>query len=126
MQKGFTLWLTGLTGSGKTTLANEVEGLLLERGVPVEVLDDEEVRLRLYPELGYAKEDRDLNVERLAYLARILSRNGVVAIVAAVSPYHDARRQARQSTERFVEVYCKCPVDVLRKRDMKKIYARAD
>jgi adenylyl-sulfate kinase len=123
--QGFTLWLTGLPSSGKSTLAREVEGVLLERGMRVEVLDGDEVRENLCKGLGYSKEDRDTNIRRIGFVARLLSRNGVVAITAAISPYREVRDEMRRAIGRFVEVYVQCPLEVLVERDVKGLYRRA-
>lgn len=123
--KGFTLWFTGLSGSGKSTLARKVEGILLERGINVEVLDGDEVRENLSKGLGFSKEDRDTNIRRIGYVCRLLSRNGAVAISAAISPYASVRKEVRDSIDRFVEVYVSCPLDVLTERDPKGLYAKA-
>jgi adenylyl-sulfate kinase len=103
--KGFTLWFTGLPSSGKSTLARRIEEVLLERGMNVEVLDGDEVRENLSKGLGFSKEDRDTNVRRIGFVAKLLSRNGVVAITAAISPYKDVRDEMRRAIGRFVEVY---------------------
>ena len=124
-QPCFTIWLTGLVGAGKSTLARGIATSLRERGHRVEVLDGEEVRRELSRGLGFSKEDRDANVARLAYVADLLARNGVVAIVAAISPYREARAAARSRIGRFVEVYVHCPLDELVRRDPKGLYARA-
>jgi len=123
--KGFTLWFTGLPSSGKSTLARRVEEVLLERGLRVEVLDGDEVRENLSKGLGYSKEDRDTNIRRIGFVARLLSRNGVVAITAAISPYRDVRDEVRRAIGRFVEVYVECPIDVLKERDVKGLYKKA-
>ena len=123
--KGFTLWFTGLPSSGKSTLARRVEEVLLERGMNVEVLDGDEVRETLSKGLGFSKEDRDTNIRRIGFVAKLLSRNGVVAITAAISPYKDMRDQMRKAIGRFVEVYVECPIDVLKERDVKGLYAKA-
>ncbi|MCH7550052.1 MAG: adenylyl-sulfate kinase [Candidatus Krumholzibacteriota bacterium] len=123
--KGFTLWFTGLSGSGKSTLARKVEGILLERGINAEVLDGDEVRENLSKGLGFSKEDRDTNIRRIGYVCRLLSRNGAVAISAAISPYASVRKEVRDSIDRFVEVYVSCPLDVLTERDPKGLYAKA-
>src|SRR5881296_3540332 len=95
--RGFTLWLTGLSGAGKSTLATAVGHELRRRGVRVEVLDGDEVRQNLSKGLGFSKEDRDTNIRRIGYVSRLLSRNGVVAIAAAISPYREVRDEVRQS-----------------------------
>jgi adenylyl-sulfate kinase len=123
--KGFTLWFTGLSGSGKSTLARKVEEILLERGMNVEVLDGDEVRENLSKGLGFSKEDRDTNIRRIGYVAKLLSRNGAVAITAAISPYKAIRDEVRKSMDRFVEVYVECPIDVLAERDVKGLYKKA-
>src|SRR5829696_6197555 len=110
--KGFTLWLTGLSGAGKTTLTEGVVPELRARGVRVEVLDGDEVRTNLSRGLGFSKEDRDTNVRRIGYVARLLARNGVVAVTAAISPYLEVREEVRRAVEGdgadFVEVYVEC------------------
>jgi len=128
-RKGFTLWLTGLSGAGKTTLANQIFNELRNQGLLVEILDGDEVRANLSKGLGFSKEDRDTNIRRIGYVSRLLSRNGVVVITAAISPYRDIRNEMRQSIEndgsRFIEVYVKCPIDVLASRDVKGLYKKA-
>ena len=127
MNQGFTLWFTGLSGAGKSTVAN----LLVERfqgmGRPVELLDGDEIRKNLSQGLGFSKADRDANIQRIAFVAKLLSRNGVIAITAAISPYREIRDQARAEigSERFVEVYVECPLEVCEQRDVKGLYARA-
>jgi len=123
--KGFTLWFTGLPSSGKSTLAREVEGVLLERGVNVEVLDGDEVRENLSKGLGFSKEDRDINIRRIGWVCRLLSRNGAVAISAAISPYKAIRDEVRDMHDRFVEVYVNTPLEVAEKRDVKGLYKKA-
>jgi adenylyl-sulfate kinase len=123
--KGFTLWFTGLPSSGKSTLARRVEEILLERGLNVEVLDGDEVRENLSKGLGFSKEDRDTNIRRIGFVAKLLARNGAVAITAAISPYRDVRDEMRRAIGRFVEVYVACPIDVLKERDVKGLYKKA-
>jgi adenylyl-sulfate kinase len=123
--KGFTLWFTGLPSSGKSTLARRVEEILLERGMNVEVLDGDEVRENLSKGLGFSKEDRDINIRRIGFVAKLLSRNGTVAITAAISPYRDVRDEMRRAIGRFAEVYVQCPIDVLKERDVKGLYKKA-
>lgn len=122
---GFTVWFTGLPSSGKSTLARMLEQVLVERGQRVEVLDGDEVRLRLSRGLGYSKEDRDENIRRIAYVANLVTRCGGVAITCAISPYRALRDEARQEIGRFVEVYVKCSLDVCVDRDVKGLYAKA-
>jgi adenylyl-sulfate kinase len=114
-----------MSGAGKSTLARTLEGVLLERGVGVEVLDGDEVRENLSKGLGFSKEDRDTNIRRIGYVCRLLSRNGTCAISAAISPYAAIRDELRASIENFVEVYVQCPVEVLTERDTKGLYKKA-
>jgi adenylyl-sulfate kinase len=128
MSKGFVLWFTGLSGSGKSTLSKLVADKLLERGLNVEVLDGDEVRTNLSKGLGFSKEDRDTNIRRIGYVAKLLSRNGVCAITAAISPYRDIRDEVRKFVEeraKFVEVYCECSIEKLTERDVKGLYKKA-
>lgn len=125
MAKGFALWFTGLSGSGKSTLADRVRDILLERGVKVEVLDGDVVRQNLSKGLGFSKEDRDTNIRRVGFVCHLLARNDVAAIAAAISPYKEIRDENRKLIGRFVEVYCKCDIDTLRKRDRKGLYEKA-
>ncbi len=122
---GFTLWFTGLSGSGKSTLAERVKNDLLERGMKVELLDGDEFRTTLSKGLGFSKEDRDTNIRRIGYVARLLTRNGVVAITAAISPYRDVRDEQRKKIGRFFEVYTECDLDTLERRDVKGLYKKA-
>ncbi len=127
--KGFTLWLTGLSGAGKTTLAAHLARELSDRGVNVEVLDGDEVRTNLSKGLGFSKEDRDTNIRRIGYVCRLLSRNGVGTISAAISPYRSVRDEVRRAIEgegvEFLEVFVKCPIAVLAERDVKGLYKEA-
>ena len=125
MQKGCTLWFTGLSGAGKSTIASNVEAILKDQGLMVEVLDGDEVRTNLSKGLGFSKEDRDTNIRRIAYVSKLLTRNGVLAITAAISPYREIRDEARENIGDFVEVYVKCPLDELVKRDVKGLYEKA-
>lgn len=125
MDDGFTLWFTGLSGAGKSTLATIVAERLRGMGRRVELLDGDEVRTNLSQGLGFSKADRDANIQRIAYVARLLSRNGVVAITAAISPYRETREAARRQIDRFVEVFVDCPLEVCEQRDVKGLYRRA-
>jgi adenylyl-sulfate kinase len=128
-RKGFTLWFTGLSGAGKTTLAGLLEREMRARGLAVEVLDGDEIRTNLSKGLGFSKEDRDTNIRRIGYVCRLLSRNGVAAISAAISPYREVRDEVRRLIEAdgaaFIEVFVKCPIEVLAERDVKGLYKKA-
>lgn len=123
--QGLTIWLTGLSGAGKSTIANEVCAVLTRRGFPVEILDGDAVRQTLCSDLGFSKEDRDTNIRRLGFVADILTRHGVVVIVAAISPYEAMRDEVRSQIGRFLEVFVRCPLEVLVARDTKGMYQRA-
>ena len=128
-KKGFTLWMTGLSGAGKTTLTTRLVSELRDQGLAIEVLDGDEVRTNLSKGLGFSKEDRDTNIRRIGYVSRLLSRNGVGVITAAISPYRAIRDEVRRSIEAdgavFIEVYVKCPIQVLAERDVKGLYKKA-
>jgi adenylyl-sulfate kinase len=125
MYDGFTLWFTGLSGAGKSTVAKLIEASLRDRGLRVEVLDGDVVRTNLSKGLGFSKEDRDINIRRIGFVCKLLTRNGVVAIAAAISPYRAVRDEVRQDTGRFVEVYVRCPLETLVERDVKGLYKKA-
>ena len=126
MSNGFTVWFTGLSGSGKSTLADLLAPALRERGHKVEVLDGDVVRTNLSKGLGFSKEDRDTNIRRIGFVCDLLTRNGVVAISAAISPYRDIRDEVRGMVgDNFVEVFVQCPIDVLSERDVKGLYKKA-
>ena len=123
---GYILWFTGLSGAGKSTLASRVSKSLLERGAKVEVLDGDEVRENLSKGLGFTKEDRDVNIRRIGFVANLLARNGVVAVSAAISPYRAVRDEVRAKAEvPFVEIYVEAPIEVLEARDTKGLYKKA-
>ena len=125
MIAGFTVWFTGLPCSGKTTLSQLLASCLRSLKYQVEVLDGDEVRRHLSQGLGFSRHDRDLNISRIGYVCHLLSRNGVIAIAAAVSPYREAREAVRKRIDRFVEVYVKCPLEVCIARDVKGMYGKA-
>ncbi len=126
--EGFVIWLTGLPAAGKTTLARALKEELQRAGKRVELLDGDEVRKWLSPEAGFTKEDRERHLMRVAYVSRLLARNGVVVIASFVSPYREVRRRIRKIVEedaKFIEVYVKCPLEVVIKRDPKGLYKKA-
>ncbi len=127
--QGFTLWMTGMSGAGKSTLTGRLAAILKERGCKVELLDGDEVRTHLSKGLTFSKEDRDINVRRIGYVARLLARNGVVAMTAAISPYRDVRDVLRAEHAAdgvpFVEVYAQAAVEALAARDVKGLYKKA-
>jgi len=124
-EPGATVWFTGLSGAGKSTLASALADELLDRGHRVEVLDGDSVRENLSRGLGFSREDRDTNIRRIGYVAELLTRHGVIAIVAAISPYRETRDEVHARIGRFCEVYVRCPLDELVRRDVKGLYARA-
>jgi adenylyl-sulfate kinase len=123
--QGFTVWFTGLSGAGKTTVSRVIEQELRARGMKVEVLDGDVVRENLSKGLGFSKQDRDTNIRRIGWVCEVLSRNGVVAIAAAISPYREIRDELRAKIGHFVEVYAECPIEVLAERDVKGLYKKA-
>ncbi len=125
VDNGFVLWLTGLSGAGKSTIANAVAPSLAERGHRVEVLDGDEIRTNLCQGLGFSREDRDTNIARIGYVAGKLAKHGVAVVVAAISPYSEARDKVRASVDNFVEVYVAAPVSTCAERDVKGLYAKA-
>jgi adenylylsulfate kinase len=124
-QTGFVLWLTGLSGAGKTTVAAKLAPMLAERGHRVELLDGDEVRTNLCQGLGFSRADRDTNIARIGYVASMLAKHGVAVLVAAISPYRAARDQVRASVDTFVEVYVATPLATCAERDVKGLYAKA-
>ncbi|MHA1210779.1 MAG: adenylyl-sulfate kinase, partial [Candidatus Freyarchaeota archaeon] len=123
--EGFGVWLTGLPASGKTTIARALEKALRRRGLRVEVLDGDEVRRNLSPDLGFTRKDRETHARRVAYVAKLLVRNGVAVIVGLISPYRNFREHARKQIGNFVEVWVKCPLEECMRRDPKGLYERA-
>ena len=129
MHKGFILWFTGLSGAGKSTLAERLVKTFKERGFRVELLDGDEVRTNLSKGLGFSKEDRDTNIRRIGYVARLLARNEVIAITAAISPYREIRDEIRAAADGdgvpFVEVFANASLNALVDRDVKGLYKKA-
>jgi len=123
--KGFTIWFTGLSGAGKSTIAQRVRQALIERDIKVELLDGDIVRTNLSKGLGFSKEDRDTNIRRIAFVCHLLTRNNVGAIAAAISPYRAIRDEARELIGNFVEVFVDAPLEVCEQRDIKGLYAKA-
>jgi adenylyl-sulfate kinase len=123
--EGFAVWLTGLSGAGKSTLADRLVARLRRQGAKVELLDGDIVRTNLSQGLGFSREDRDTNIRRIGFVAHLLSRNGVIVIVAAISPYRAIREEVKRQIGCFVEVHVDCPIDVLTSRDTKGLYRRA-
>src|SRR3970282_631381 len=123
--KGFTVWFRGLPSSGKSTLARMLEKVLNDMDFHVEILDGDEVRLRLSKGLGFSREDRDENIRRIAFVAKLITRGGAVAVAAAISPYRAVRDEARAEIKNFVEVYVSCPIEECVHRDVKGLYRKA-
>ncbi len=126
VEQGVTIWLTGLSGAGKSTLASLIEQRLRGHHFRVEVLDGDVVRTHLSKGLGFSREDRDTNIKRIAFVCKLLTRNGVICISAAISPYGEAREWARKEIGNFVEIYVKCSLEVCRERDVKGLYKLVD
>ncbi|MDP9236685.1 MAG: adenylyl-sulfate kinase [Chloroflexota bacterium] len=125
-QQGFTIWFTGLSGAGKTTIADAIEPLLRERGISkLEKLDGDVVRTHISKGLGFSKEDRDTNIRRIGWVAEVLTRNGVCVLASAVSPYREIRDEVRAGVGNFVEVYVSCSIEELTRRDVKGLYEKA-
>ncbi|MBI5197321.1 MAG: adenylyl-sulfate kinase [Nitrospirae bacterium] len=125
-RKGFTLWFTGLSGAGKTTLSHRVHDVLRDRGITnVEILDGDAVRTHLSKGLGFSKADRDTNIRRIGWVCQLLTKHGIPNMAAAISPYREARDEVRKMVGRFIEVHVKCPVGVCETRDVKGLYKMA-
>jgi adenylylsulfate kinase len=124
-EQGFVLWLTGLPCSGKSTIAEHLAGEIARRGRRTQVLDGDIVRQHLSQGLGYSRQDRHTNILRIAFVADLLAAHGVVVVVAVVSPFEAARREARQRTRAFFEVHVDCPLKECERRDVKGMYALA-
>jgi len=123
--KGFTLWLTGMSGAGKSTISDELLARFRNGGAKVELLDGDIVRTNLSQGLGFSREDRDINIRRIGFVAELLSRNGVIVLVAAISPYRSTRDEVKSRIADFVEVHVDCPIEVLAQRDVKGLYKKA-
>ncbi len=124
-QKGVTVWFTGLSGAGKTTISEQVQAKLREQGYKLEVLDGDIVRTNLTKGLGFSKEDRDENIRRIGFVSQLLTRNGVIVIVSAISPYRAIREEVREKIGDFVEVFVNAPLNVCEDRDVKGLYKKA-
>jgi adenylylsulfate kinase len=123
--QGFTVWFTGLPCCGKTTIADQVATFLKNKNYTVERLDGDIIRQGLTNDLGFSKKDRDENIRRVTFVAKMLTRNNVIVLATFVSPFREQRRNARKEIERFVEVYVRCPVEICMKRDVKGMYQKA-
>lgn len=123
--QGFTLWLTGMSGAGKSTISGYLMQRFRDSGAKVELLDGDVVRTNLSQGLGFSREDRDTNIRRIGFVSELLSRNGIIVVVAAISPYRDTREEVKKKIANFVEVFVDCPVEVLASRDVKGLYKKA-
>lgn len=123
-QRGATVWFTGFSGAGKSTIADSLTKELKSRGHQLEVLDGDEVREHLTKDLGFSKEDRDTNIRRIGFVAKLLSRNGVVVLVPVISPYRSIRDEMRASIDNFIEVFVNAPLSVCEERDVKGLYKK--
>lgn len=124
-QRGVTVWFTGLSGAGKTTITKAIENKLREQNYPVEILDGDIVRENLTKGLGFSKADRDTNIRRIGFVANLLTRHGVIVLVSAISPYREVREEVKASIGDFVEVFVNAPLAVCEDRDVKGLYKRA-
>jgi adenylylsulfate kinase len=125
MNLGLTIWMTGLSGAGKTSIGEIVAQKLQQDGMPIEVLDGDVMRKSLTKGLGFSKEDRFTNIDRIAYVADLLTRHGVIVIVPVISPYQEMRENARKKIGQFIEVYVNAPLEVCEQRDVKGLYKKA-
>ena len=124
-QRGVTVWFTGLSGAGKTTITQALEKKLREAGYPLEILDGDIVRTNLTKGLGFSKEDRDTNIRRIGFVSQLLTRHGVIVLVSAISPYREIREEVKGKIGDFVEVFVNAPLNVCEDRDVKGLYQRA-
>jgi adenylylsulfate kinase len=125
LQKGVTVWFTGLSGSGKTTICQEVAAQLSKMGIKSELLDGDEVRKHFSKDLGFNREDRIKNIQRMAFICKILTRNQILVLASFLSPYQEMRDYCRSEIDSFIEVYVKCPLEECIRRDVKGLYAKA-
>lgn len=123
--RGVTIWFTGLSGAGKSTICGLVEAELIKKGMKVEVLDGDIVRKQLSADLGFSKEDRKKNIERAAFVAKLLSRNGVIVLASFICPYQEMREYCRKEIQSYIEVFVKCPLEECIRRDVKELYKKA-
>jgi len=123
--KAFTIWFTGLSGSGKSTLSRRTYLEIRKRGLKAELLDGDIIRTNFSQELGFTKRERDINVKRIGFLSWLLNKHGIISVVAAIAPYEDTRQINRNLITHYIEVYCNCPLEVVEKRDVKGLYAKA-
>jgi adenylyl-sulfate kinase len=123
--QGFTLWLTGMSGAGKSTISDQLMARFRAAQAKVELLDGDIVRTNLSQGLGFSREDRDTNIRRIGFVSELLTRNGVIVVVAAISPYRETREEVKRRIGNFVEVHVDCPIEVLAARDVKGLYKRA-
>lgn len=124
-RRGVTVWFTGLSGAGKTTISKAVEQELRSQGCLVEVLDGDIVRQNLTKGLGFSKEDRDENIRRIGFVAHLLTRNGVIVLVSAISPYREIRQEVKAKIGDFIQVFVNAPLEVCEQRDVKGLYKKA-
>jgi len=122
---GFTIWFTGLPCSGKTTLSRRVFEHIKELGLKVELLDGDVIRRHFSQELGFSEKERKINIRRIGFVSHLLTRNGIITVVAAIAPYKEVREENRKLIGRYVEVFCNCPLEVAEKRDVKGMYKKA-
>jgi len=125
IHEGFTIWLTGMSGAGKSTISERLAMRFRHANAKVELLDGDVVRSNLSQGLGFSREDRDTNIRRIGFVSELLSRNGVIVVVAAISPYRETREEVKSRIANFVEVFVECPVSVLAERDVKGLYKKA-
>ncbi len=121
----FTIWFTGLSGSGKSTLSRRVYLEIRRRGLKAELLDGDIIRTNFSQELGFTKRERDINVKRIGFLSWLLNKHGIISVVAAIAPYEETRQINRKLIKNYIEVFCNCPLEVVEKRDVKGLYAKA-